>query len=130
MADLILDASAVLSILKKEPRAERLLAVVGPSSIPYISAANLAEVVGKLGLEGAPEADIRQALGSIPLNVVPFDASQAYAAGLMRPRTKDLGLSLGDRACLALAESLGAAAVTTDRLMGRADVGVEVRVIR
>ncbi len=130
MNGLVLDASVILSLIKREPRAERLLAAMEPGVVPAVSAVNMAEVVGKLALTGAPEARIREAIRLIPMEVVPFGDEQAYVAGLMRPLTETLGLSAGDRACLALAQSLGAVAVTTDRPMGQASVGVEIRVIR
>lgn len=50
----------------------------------------------------------------LPLEVVPFDHEQAYAAGQLRPLTKSLGLSLEDRACLSLAQRLGLPVITTD----------------
>jgi PIN domain nuclease of toxin-antitoxin system len=66
----------------------------------------------------------------LSLNVVDFDMSQAVAAGGLRPSTRSLGLSLGDRACLALAASSGVTALTTDRAWARLEVGVLVDVIR
>ena len=62
--------------------------------------------------------------------VVPFDARQAIIASDLRPSTRHLGLSLGDRACLALANSLGAPVMTADRAWAALDVGISITVIR
>ena len=71
-------------------------------------------------------ADLRE----VDLEVVPMDRAQAEAAGALRAATRAAGLSLGDRACLALAQSLGATALTTDRPWTRLDCGVTVEVVR
>ncbi|MGH3133407.1 MAG: PIN domain-containing protein [Gaiellaceae bacterium] len=62
--------------------------------------------------------------------VVPFDGSDAEAAGELLPRTRRLGLPLADRACLALATRLGVPAVTADRAWTSLDLGVEIVCIR
>ena len=69
-------------------------------------------------------------LGGLNLDIRPLTAAQAFAVGHLRPTTRALGLSLGDRACLALAAELGAVAVTTDREWAKSDVGAVVEVIR
>ena len=108
----VLDASAVLCLIRNEPGADAVKAVLADSSI---SAVNLSEVVAKMADLGMDADLIDAVLGPLQLRSVPFDAAQARAAGLTRPATRPLGLSLGDRACLALAAQLGATAMTTDR---------------
>lgn len=126
MSSAVLDASALLALLQDEPGSDRVL-----ESLPggLISSVNLSEVVAKLAELGIPEPEIRLAL-SLGLDVVPFDEALAYSAGTMRPATRSAGLSLGDRACLALARSRSLPALTTDRAWRDIDVGVEVKVIR
>ena len=68
--------------------------------------------------------------GPISLNIIDFDVHLAYQVGSLRPLTKGAGLSLGDRACLALAQRLGLPALTTDRAGKDLSLGIEVRVIR
>jgi len=91
-----------------------------------VSAVNLSEVVAKLADHGVPLGEIRQAL-TLGLEVVPFTEELAYAAGELRPLTRDRGLSLGDRACLALAKTLKRPVLTADRGWASLDLGVEVR---
>ena len=91
---------------------------------------NLSEVVAKLIEDGVPEAQIRLAIGRLELDVQAFDAEHAYTAGLLRKVTGAFGLSFGDRACLALARSLAAPALTADRSWSRLDLGIAIEVIR
>jgi PIN domain nuclease of toxin-antitoxin system len=108
----VLDASAVICLIRNEPGAGVVIAALPESCI---SAVNLSEVVAKMCELGMDEALIATVLDPLKLRVSPFDASQAHASGMLRPLTRALGLSLGDRACLALAANLGATALTTDR---------------
>ena len=123
----VLDASVVLAALLDEPPVERIRAFL-PNAL--IGAVNLSEVVSKLQERGMADEAIDRALGHLDLAVIPFDAGQAMAAGKLRVLTRGLGLSLGDRACLALAAARGVPAVTTDRGWAGLDLGVEVIVAR
>ncbi len=127
MSSLVLDASALLAFLNAEPGTEQWVATVADS---MISAVNFSEVVAKLADAGMPEAEIREALEPLGLEVVAFETRQAYEAGLLRPQTRYLGLSLGDRACLALARSKALPVLTADRTWEALQVGVEIRIIR
>ena len=123
----VLDSSALLCVLNGEAGAERVAEAL-PSAV--IGAANLAEVVTKLRERGLSAEEVEEVLGGLQLDVRPFTPTQAYATGHLRPATRTLGLSLGDRACLALAAELGVAALTADQAWSSADVGVTVEVIR
>ena len=123
----VLDASALLALLDGEPGQE-VVAPLLPGAV--IGSVNLAEVVGKLAERGMPEAEIREALDGLALEVHPVDETLAYATGVLRPGTREHGLSLGDRACLALAATLGLPAYTADRVWAQLDLDVEVRLIR
>lgn len=122
----VLDASALLCLFFQEPGAERVEARLAGARI---GAANLAEVIGKLVDRGVDGAAVAAEIAELDLEVVPLDRAQAEAAGALRATTRALGLSLGDRCCLALAAALGATAVTTDRAW--ADLAaVEVELVR
>ncbi|MDQ7859346.1 MAG: type II toxin-antitoxin system VapC family toxin [Armatimonadota bacterium] len=125
MSSIVLDASALLAILNQEPRARRWEHVLPDAAL---SAANLSEVVTKLAEVGMSEPEIRDVL-DVGMAVVPFDAALAHAAGLLRPRTRSLGLSLGDRACLALAVQMGLPALTTDRAWDQLGLPVDIRIM-
>ncbi len=120
----VLDASAVLAVLEDESGAEEIEHHL-ESDLAAIGTVNLAEVVGKLAERGMPEAEIREAVSALALEVYPFDEILAFEAGMLRPKTKDRGLSLGDRACLALGGRLEALVLTTERVWAGLD-GVEV----
>lgn len=108
----VLDASALLCLIRNEPGAERVAAALPQS---HVGAVNLGEVIAKMVELGMSENLIDQVLDPLQLRVVPFDAGLARASGLLRAATRALGLSFGDRACLALAADRGAVALTTDR---------------
>ena len=108
----VLDASALLCLINAEPGAERVASVLSQA---VISAVNLAEVATKLNELGADEDEARALLAPLHLAIVPFDEFTAYATGALRAATRGQGLSLGDRACLALGASRRASVLTTDK---------------
>jgi len=124
----VLDASALLAVLQREPGSESVAEALAAGAA--ISAVNLSEVIAKLSDIGMAERDVRTVLDALGLEVLGFDAELAYAAGLLRPATKQMGLSLGDRACLALAQHLGLEALTADRSWSELRLDVSVRVVR
>ena len=123
----VLDASAILAVVHSEPGADTVLAAI-PDGV--ISVVNLSEVVAKLAEEGASESTISQRLDDLNLTVAPFTVEQAFAAGMLRPLTRSAGLSLGDRACIALGIQLGYGVLTSDREWATLDLGIEVRLFR
>lgn len=128
MSSAVLDASALLAVIYREPGAERVTEVMARGAA--ISTVNLAEVVEKLSENGLLEATIRAILDPLRLEIVDFDGALPYQTGYLRPPTQSLGLSLGDRACLALARQRGLPALTTERAWANLQLGVTVQVIR
>lgn len=126
MSDWVLDASALLALLNREPGEERVADALAAGAI--ISAVNLSEVVAKLAEIGMPEAEIREAVEPLGLGVVDFDAEGAFTAGLLRPTTRAAGLSLGDRACLSLGKQSGIPVLTADQSWNALDLGSEVAI--
>lgn len=111
MSDAVLDTSAVLALLLDEPGADKVQATL-PGAL--LSAVNLAEVISKLCERGMPSDQAELAIDSIGVEIVAFDGEQARLSGELRPVTRSLGLSLGDRACLALARLRKLPAMTAD----------------
>lgn len=95
-----------------------------------IGAVNLSEVVAKLQERGVPDDAIDQSLADLDLTIVPFDQDQAVRAGKLRLATRYAGLSLGDRACLALAGALDAAAITTDQAWAKLSIDGKIELAR
>jgi ribonuclease VapC len=123
----VLDASAILSLLNDESGAGMVQELL---PIAIISAVNYAEVVTRLSLLGMPENEICDALDMLGLAIIPFDEGLSFQTGALVMATKQYGLSLGDRACLALALKTGYSAVTSDRVWQELNIGVDVKVIR
>jgi len=127
VSEIVLDASALMAVLREEPGAAAVEAVLDEASI---SAINLSEVQAKLVERGSPAESAWSSLIDLDLNVVDFDAAQARIAADLRVPTRARGLSLADRACLALAQLRGLPAMTADRAWSGLEVGIEVRTIR
>ncbi|BCM87941.1 type II toxin-antitoxin system VapC family toxin [Methylobacterium indicum] len=128
--DPVLDASAVLAVIFSEAGADR---VAGHLPGARISAVNAAEVMTKLVDLGMPEDTVEAIFEGLQLTIVPFEIAHARASARLRPLTRPAGLSLGDRACLAVAGQLGAPALTTDRAWSRLDgtaIGVTIELLR
>lgn len=123
----VLDASVVLAAMLGELTAANAEQWLLESCI---SAVNLAEVVAKLSDRGLSAEMISNGIAKLDLEVIPFDHVQAERAGLLRLETRQLGLSLGDRACLALAAVLGRPAATADRAWAKLDIGIAIEVVR
>jgi ribonuclease VapC len=127
MSSVVLDTSALLAYVKGEPGADEVAAVIGDA---VISTVNYAEAVSKLVEKGMSLPLVRTALGIAGLDIVDFDRGLAEVTGAMFATTKPFRLSLGDRACLALAGREGVNAMTGDRIWSKLGVGFKVRLIR
>lgn len=123
----VLDASAVLALLQREPGEDVVAPLVGRAAW---SAVNLCEVAGKLTDRGMPAPAVMDALDALHLTVHDFDSDLGFAAAELR-RLAPAGLSVGDRACLALARRLRLPAITAERAWTRLDIAdLVVTVIR
>ncbi len=113
MSAIVYDASALLAVMFDEPGADAVLSFLAHPG-GEVSAVNWSEVGAKLAERGLKESRIAAELSAFALEIVPFDESQAITAAALRPITRALGLSLGDRCCLALGRIRNARIVTAD----------------
>lgn len=125
--DCVLDASAVLALIFAEEGHQAVEPLL-PAAV--ISAVNASEVLTKLLRLGASAADADKALDDLQLAVLPFTLDDGWSAARLEPLTRSRGLSLGDRACLALAQRCGVPALTADRSWCIPKLPVRVRSIR
>lgn len=128
----VLDASALLALLQNEKGATAVVAAIEAGAA--ISTVNFSEVVSKLAEHGEmarlAAARIHNEMEGA-LRIEPFTEGDAIEAADLRPRSKEQGLSLGDRSCLALAARYEVPAVTADRDWANLpEVGVAVKLIR
>jgi ribonuclease VapC len=123
----LLDSSAVLAFLFGEEGANRVAELLGSA---VVSSVNLTEVVAKQYDKGVSKADIVANLADLDLTVIAFDDDLAIRAGELRPVTRHLGLSLGDRACLATAQAGGCTVVTADRNWSKLELDIAIEVLR
>jgi PIN domain nuclease of toxin-antitoxin system len=129
MTAFVLDASAVLALLHREPGWEMVAQRVAGATIGTV---NLMEVMDKLTQQGVGTQAARDALDLLKLEIRDFTRPLAEAASALLPYTKPFGLSLGDRACLAVAKMEKATVLTGDRVWQQVQdaIGVEVALIR
>lgn len=124
MTEAVLDASALIAFLRDEPGAHGVAAVL---RTVCISAVNLAEVLVVLS-RSKPLDAVAEQVGRLRIPVVPFDSELARITASLVESTHHLGLSLGDRACLALARSRSLPAYTTDRTWD--ECGLPVKIVQ
>lgn len=127
MAEAVLDASALIAFLRKESGAAKVAEVLDRSSI---SAVNLAETCSKMIEYGKDLETVAFQIERLQIPVVPFDGEQAKIVASLWKQTRAVGMSLGDRACLALALKTSLPAFTTEEEWLKCKLGVKVVKIR
>jgi PIN domain nuclease of toxin-antitoxin system len=126
---LLLDASAFLAMAFEEPGVDRVAAALTAGPVA-MSAVNIAEAVGIMGRRGLPAEDALADLLALGIDPIPFDAALAGRAAALEPLGRSIGLSLGDRACLATAAAAGLAVLTADRAWAALDLALDIRLVR
>ena len=127
MTGSVLDASALLAFLQDEPGADLVDTVLADSCI---SAVNWSEVVQKALVAGVDVQGLKSDILALGLDILDFTDQQAEIAATLWVDGKKVGLSLGDRACLALADFLGLPVLTADRAWSKLAVPMKVTVLR
>ena len=127
MTEVVLDASALIALIRNEPGAEKVAAYM-PGL--HVSAVNICETIGKMLHYGQTLESVERHLNLLPMTVHGFDGTMAKIAASLLPTTRPHGLSLGDRACLSLGLVTRIPVLTTERIWEKVDVDVEVVVIR
>lgn len=125
----VLDSSAVLVVTFAEPGVEAVVAGLPGSSLGTV---NLAEVIGVVRRRGGDAERALRAVEALPVELVDFDPDLARATGNLEAASRSHGLSLGDRACLALAQRLRLPILTADRVLAEfaATLPVAARLVR
>jgi len=127
VSSVVLDASALLAFLRKEPGGEKVQASLNDA---IISAVNLSEVLAKASERPGGFEAAKHVLQGLPIQVVPFDEEQGVIAAGLRLLTRSLGLSLGDRCCLALGLVQESPVMTTDREWSKLPLGLQIHILR
>lgn len=130
----VLDASAVLAYLQQEKGQDRVEEAMDEGSC-WLSAVNMCEVLSKLCEKGMPPLEAQATVSDLGLKVIDFDADLAAMAAMLRVQTRPIGASLGDRACLALAQQasqtkVAPIVVTAERVWAKLKWPFKVVVIR
>ena len=125
----VMDSSALLAVSKGEMGAEAVMEIL-QSQDCVISSVNMAEVATRLLDMGLPAQELARGCDQFGIDVIDFNLSQALACAALRPLTKSAGLSLGDRACLALAQLMKGCAVTADHAWQDVKNAVDVEIVQ
>ena len=123
----VLDASAMLAWLQGERGGEVVESLFNQA---VMSSVNWAEVLQRSITRGVQIEGMQVDVEALGLQIIPFTALDAEQVAQLYQSTQPLGLSLGDRACLALAQRLNIPALTTDRAWGDLNLGIDIQVIR
>ena len=125
---ILLDTSALLALLKKEPGHEIVSNII---AISTISSVNLSELITVLSRAGVSENDIDEIITDLVPEIIPFCGDISIKTGKISKLTQGYGLSLGDRACLATAIQLGLPVYTADKIWAELDLpNVKINLIR
>lgn len=127
MSDVVLDASAILAVIFDEPGGDRVAAHL-PGAL--VSTVNIAEVATRLLAFDMPQDTVETVIDTLQLSIQQFDTDQALVTAQLRTVTRSAGLSLGDRACLALSKVRQVETLTADTAWQTIDAGVDVTLIR
>ena len=127
MNNVLLDSSALLALIHREKGYDGVIPFMDNA---VMSAVNYSETISKLTEQGVPHKEAVPIVDELLQEIVSFDAKAASIAGRLRMETKALGLSLGDRACLATAEALGLDVVTADKIWAKVKTPVKIKIIR
>lgn len=123
----VLDASAFVALIRGEAGSA---IITGFMHDARMSSVNYSEVLSALARVGLPIETCDLAVDALQVEILPFTPDQARIAAQLHPATASSGLSLGDRACLAVAIDRGEQAVTADRVWADLDISAEIVVIR
>lgn len=129
MSKVVLDTSAVLAYLFEEAGAETVAPLL-EAGAAVISSANYAETVSKLFDLKMPAEAIQTTMDNLEMECVPLSEAQAFVAGELRVISKPYGLSLGDRACIALGITSQLAVYTADTAWAKVPTECEIILIR
>jgi ribonuclease VapC len=125
---IVLDASALLARFKQEPGWD-VVATAAAAEDATVSSVNYSETLQKVARLGVQPELVDSHLDALGITVSQFGRLDARLTASFYRQGSDL--SLGDRACLALARNLSSPAYTADRewLNWASQLVVDVRVI-
>ena len=124
----VIDSSALLALTRGERGYETVQELLHSEECA-ISSVNMAEVGTKLVEYGLPSNELPRLVNQFQIDVIDFNIEQSILSAQLRPLTRAAGLSLGDRACLALTKLMQGIAVTTDQAWQDIRISADVKVL-
>jgi ribonuclease VapC len=128
MSKVVLDASALIALIKGEKGAEEVEKLLGQIVMSTVNISEVAAILADLTMK---QEDCQFAIEPFVESVIPFDTNQAYNAALLKNETKHKGLSFGDRACIALGIMMRIPIYTADKAWADLSIlGAKIILIR
>jgi ribonuclease VapC len=127
VTSVVLDASAVIALLRSEPGFDIVQAAIADA---IISTVNYSEVLKKTIERGGTGEAAASFVSGLSIGIIPFDETLAAKSADLYPQTKEHGLSLADRACLALGIQRNCKVLTSERRMALPSLSIKVKLIR
>jgi ribonuclease VapC len=128
MNKVILDSSALIALIKNEKGAEIVEQLLGQI---VMSTLNISEAAGILIDLGMPEEECKNSIEPYVDLVVPLDMEQSFEMAYLKKLTSNKGLSIGDRACIALGIKMKLPIYTADKIWATLQLeGAEIILIR
>lgn len=127
VSKIVLDASALLAVFQAEPGWESVAAVLPTSIISSVNASEAITCLIRLGFSLEKASNV---VSDSVAEIASFDAEHASIAAVLKVKNKNLGLSFGDCACLALGQQLGLPIYTADEVWGKIESGLKITIIR
>lgn len=128
MNKVILDSSALLALIKGEKGAEKVEKLLGGIIMSTVNVSEVAAILAELSMT---QDDCKFAIEPFLDSIIPFDTHQAYTAALLKNETKHKGLSLGDRACIALGITMELPIYTADKIWSELEIpSAQIHLIR
>jgi len=120
---IVFDSSALIALFAKEKGFEVIKQHLKNA---IISSVNIAEVYKYcIDVQNLTEDECNDIVNISGVKIIEFDQKQALTTAQIYPKTKKYGLSLGDRACIALAIEKECSVLTCDKIWEKVHIDVE-----
>ena len=124
LSKVLLDASAYIAYISQEPGCDVVSEIIGKSCINTVTYTEIISFYTKKGLSDDLLKELCQYVEIINVN-----ENICYAAGHMIKTSRDYGLSLGDRLCLATAQYFNLTVYTADKIWLRVADELKINIV-
>ncbi len=128
--EIVIDASAIIALLEQEKGAEIVEKKLNGAIVSSVNFSEIVAVINRKVTDKKTQEEAIRLFTSTFQHVIDFDKEQAMIVGKLDQFTKQYGLSLGDRACLALAQFRNLPVLTAEKNWQKLKIDVDIQLIR